>query len=346
MPITWAPPVADAGLGQMSSSPLKHFSGIPTELSGTVIVLFAQLCPTLCNPKDCSLPVTSLHGILQARILEWVAISFSRGSSWPRNWTRVSYIAGRFFTVWATGKSLALSNHPLQYLPKQASHIGVPRHSNRCSAPEGGVVTKVWVKLNGGKSPSFVDCRTFQGLWWAKGTVTLPETAQHHPSISDSRPTWKKSCRRFVARWHVLVQAPLFQSRDRGPEKKRACLGSPQGLWQGHSSSACSIIKRAVSKPPSTLLWSSSEIAPPPGKECCQKRNARCWVDLKDSQFTKNDFKSLKKAIESTSTNGQANSYWTNTTAVKTKNLENMQTNEQNKMNVQTNEQKWITWRL
>ena len=43
--------------------------------------LFAQLCPTLCNPVDCSPPGSSVHGILQARVLEWVAISFSRGSS-------------------------------------------------------------------------------------------------------------------------------------------------------------------------------------------------------------------------------------------------------------------------
>ena len=50
-----------------------------------------------CDPMDCSLPGLCLHGISQARILEWVAISFSRGSSRPRNWTWVSYIAGRFF---------------------------------------------------------------------------------------------------------------------------------------------------------------------------------------------------------------------------------------------------------
>ena len=50
---------------------------------------------------DNSLPGSSIHGILQVRILEWVAIPFSRGSSWPRDWTRVSYIAGRFFTIWA-----------------------------------------------------------------------------------------------------------------------------------------------------------------------------------------------------------------------------------------------------
>ena len=58
-----------------------------------------QLCPTLCDPMNCSLPGFSLHGIVQARVLEWVAISFSRGSSQPRDWTRVSCIAGRCFTL-------------------------------------------------------------------------------------------------------------------------------------------------------------------------------------------------------------------------------------------------------
>ena len=52
----------------------------------------AQLCPTLCDPMDCSLPGNSLHGILQARILQRVAISYSRGFSWPRDQTCVSCI--------------------------------------------------------------------------------------------------------------------------------------------------------------------------------------------------------------------------------------------------------------
>ena len=61
-----------------------------------------QSCPTLCNPVDCSLPGSSDHGIFQARVLEWVAISFSRGSSQPRDRTQVFCIASRLFTVWAT----------------------------------------------------------------------------------------------------------------------------------------------------------------------------------------------------------------------------------------------------
>ena len=65
----------------------------------------AQSCPTLCDPMDCSLPGSSLHGILQARVLEWVAIAFSRGSSWPRDRTWVSRIPGRRFNLWATRES-------------------------------------------------------------------------------------------------------------------------------------------------------------------------------------------------------------------------------------------------
>ena len=56
-----------------------------------------QSCPTLCDPMDCSLPGSSVHGIFQARVLEWVAICFSSGSSQPRNQTWVSFIVGRCF---------------------------------------------------------------------------------------------------------------------------------------------------------------------------------------------------------------------------------------------------------
>ena len=65
-------------------------------------MLVVQLYLTPCNPMDCSLLGSSTHGILQAGILEWVAIPFSRRSSQSRDWTWVSCTAGRFFTVWAT----------------------------------------------------------------------------------------------------------------------------------------------------------------------------------------------------------------------------------------------------
>ena len=72
------------------------------------LCLVAQWCMTLCYPMDCSSSGSSVHGVSQARILEWVAISFSRGSSRPRDQTFiscVSCIAGGFFTCWATGEA-------------------------------------------------------------------------------------------------------------------------------------------------------------------------------------------------------------------------------------------------
>ena len=61
--------------------------------------LVAQSCPTLCDPLDCSPPGSSVHGMFQARILEWVVMPSSRGSSQTRDQTQVSGIAGRFFTI-------------------------------------------------------------------------------------------------------------------------------------------------------------------------------------------------------------------------------------------------------
>ena len=83
----------------------KHFSRIFIYFviqKKLVKVFVAQSCLTLCNTVACSLPNTSVHGIPQARILKWVPIPFSRGSSPPKDWTWVSCIAGRFFTIWAS----------------------------------------------------------------------------------------------------------------------------------------------------------------------------------------------------------------------------------------------------
>ena len=82
-------------------SPLKY--SLLTQQKGwkkKVKVEVTQSCPTLWDPMG-----YTVHGILQARILEWVAFPFSRGSSWPRDQTQVSCIAGSFFTSWATRKA-------------------------------------------------------------------------------------------------------------------------------------------------------------------------------------------------------------------------------------------------
>ena len=84
------------------SNPINHAADVALIAGICLKVLVAQWYPTLCDPMDYSPPGSSVHGILQARIVEWVAISYSRGSSWPRDQTQVSCIAGRFFTVRAT----------------------------------------------------------------------------------------------------------------------------------------------------------------------------------------------------------------------------------------------------
>ena len=91
-----------------------------------VKVLVTQSCPTLFDPMDYSLPGSCIHGLLQARILEWVAMPFSRGSSWPRDWTHVSHISGRFFTIWAT-------QDDLKYI--QSSLKNISRWFNRLLSP-------------------------------------------------------------------------------------------------------------------------------------------------------------------------------------------------------------------
>ena len=107
----------------------KSQTRLRTELNWTD-VLVSQLCPTLLQPTrwiaahqvDCSTPGFSVHGIFQARILEWVAISFSKGSSWSRDWTHtfcVSCIAGRFFTTEPLGKPYGFPFYP--------SNVAVPK---------------------------------------------------------------------------------------------------------------------------------------------------------------------------------------------------------------------------
>ena len=90
----------------------------------TMKVKVAQPCLTLCDPMD-----YTVHGILQARILEWVAFPFSRRSSQPRDRTQVSHIADRFFTSWATGKSTNTGIGSLSLLqgifPTQESNRGL-----------------------------------------------------------------------------------------------------------------------------------------------------------------------------------------------------------------------------
>ena len=96
-------PSTDAWIKKMwYSHTMEHYSTIKMNeilpFATTWVESESQSCPTHCDPMDCSLPGSSVHGILQARILEWVAVPFSRESSQPRNQTEVVHTAGEFFT--------------------------------------------------------------------------------------------------------------------------------------------------------------------------------------------------------------------------------------------------------
>ena len=99
------PPPSD--LPDLGILPLLHWQAVSLPLVPPgkpfwTLMVVAQSCLTLCNPMNCCLPDSSLQEILPARILEWVAIPFSKGFSWPRDQTWVSYTADEFFTIWAT----------------------------------------------------------------------------------------------------------------------------------------------------------------------------------------------------------------------------------------------------
>ena len=70
------------------------------------LLLLSWLSPSRCNPMDCHPPGSSVHGISQTRILEWVAISFLQGSFWPRDWTHISSIGRWVLYHWATREAL------------------------------------------------------------------------------------------------------------------------------------------------------------------------------------------------------------------------------------------------
>ena len=95
-----------------------------------------QSCLTLCDPVSYSLPGSSIHGIFQARILKWVAISFSRRSSQPRDWTQVFPIKGRCFTLWATGE-----------VQRSWIHSAKPRLGADCGSDHEHLIAKIRLKL-------------------------------------------------------------------------------------------------------------------------------------------------------------------------------------------------------
>ena len=98
-------------------------------------VLGAQSCLTIWDPVDCSPPDSSVHRILQARTLEWVAIPFSKGSSRPRNQTQVSRIAGGFFAVWASREITLYYIYSVQFSSVTQSCLTLRSHESQHTRP-------------------------------------------------------------------------------------------------------------------------------------------------------------------------------------------------------------------
>ena len=135
----------------------------------------AQSCPTLCDPMDCSLPGSSVHGIFQAVVLEWIAISFSKGSSQPRDRTQVSCIVDRHFTVWPTGKSIYFSaKMGIIMVPTSATQVVLLGKNLPASAGDGRDASLI---PGSGRSPggghgcplwySCLENPMDRGAWWA-----------------------------------------------------------------------------------------------------------------------------------------------------------------------------------
>ena len=137
-----------------------------------------------CDPTDCSPPDSSVHGIYQARVLEWVAISFSRRSSWPRDWTWVSRVAGRHFTLWATREALP---------KKSLSH----KTKTKVIA-----TTTSWLEVLG-KKPRLCSSRLLARFWFLTSSLVavsweLRSTSRGCPHLfSQGASTFKPA----TARW-------------------------------------------------------------------------------------------------------------------------------------------------
>ena len=162
---------------------------LPTELNWTE---GAQSCLTLCNPVDCSPPGSSIHGILQARILEWVAISSSRGSSQLRVQTQVSRIIGRRFNLWATRKGLQSQSYGFS-----SSHVWMWELDGKES----------WAPKN-----------------WCFWTVVLEKTLESPLDCKETQPVHPKGNQSwiFVGRTDAEAETAIVYP----PESKNWLIGS------------------------------------------------------------------------------------------------------------------------
>ena len=138
--------------------------------------------------------IVSVHGILQARILEWVAISSSRGSSLPRDWTQGSCIAGRFFTIWATRKPIAFMLKSLSTplpIPHPALFLCFPSEENLCNNCDDSLFPFPHISVSCKTSPiiSFVPFIALEWLW-SRFPVPKPGTSASSHESNQQHLVW------------------------------------------------------------------------------------------------------------------------------------------------------------
>ena len=175
-----------------------------------LLLLFVQSCLTLSHPVDCSLRGPSLHGILQARILEWVAFPSSSGSSQPRDQIHISCIAGGFFTIW---DPLPPPRKPVLFLQPRSkqSTARLPdkdaedKRVFRCCEPTGFLSGRSWsFGFPGADIPDpFVTGSPFL-------TANPPTAARPRCSQADSEPHVKAAEARVPAliAWQLPPDCP------------------------------------------------------------------------------------------------------------------------------------------
>ena len=167
-------------------------------------VLVAQSCPTLCNPMNCSPPGSSVHGILQPRILEWVAMPSSRGSSWLRDRTWVSWLADRFFTLWATRETLNRSFYFTWGLLLWKRQQSGPKHRLAQGSPTSGLWMGTCCQISSGIRLKF----TINAM-----CLNHPKTILPTPSVEVmSSPKSDSGASKWTADFSSSISShPVFQ---------------------------------------------------------------------------------------------------------------------------------------
>ena len=177
--------------------------------------LVAKSCLT-CDPMNCSLPGSSVHRTSQAKILEWVAIPFSRGSFQPRDWTQISCIAGGFFTNWATREA-----------PPGSTALGWALH------PETGVlITRSWRQRDTHGEEHHVETETKTGMM-SRQVEECPElpatTRSRKPGKADyplGLPEGASPDDTSLVQWREFQ---IFELQDY--KRINLCCLKPLSLW-------------------------------------------------------------------------------------------------------------------